>query len=111
MHNPESLLKNQTHKLLRDFQRQTDHIISARRPYLVIINIKKRTCRTEDFAVTSDHSEKLKEREKKDQYLDLAWELKQLLDMKVMVIPIIIGDLRTVSIGFIQGLEDLEIRG
>ena len=30
MHKPESVLENGTHKLLRDFDIQTDHLISAR---------------------------------------------------------------------------------
>ena len=32
MHNPESALENETHKFLSDFEIQTDHLISARRP-------------------------------------------------------------------------------
>ena len=56
MHNPESVLKNETHKLLTDFKIQTDHLISARRPDLIIVNKKKRTCRIVDFAVAADHS-------------------------------------------------------
>ena len=39
---------------------------------------KKRICKIVDFAVTADHRIKLKEREKKDKYLDLARELKKL---------------------------------
>ena len=42
MHNPASVLENDTHKLLWDFDIQTDHQISARRPDLIIINKKKR---------------------------------------------------------------------
>ena len=78
MHNLESVLKNETHKLLWDFEIQTDHLISARRPDLIIINNnkKKRTCKTVNIAVPTDHRMKLKEREK-DKYLDLAWELKK----------------------------------
>ena len=38
MHNPASVLENDTHKLLRDFDIQTDHLISVRRTDLVIIN-------------------------------------------------------------------------
>ena len=34
---------------------------------------------------------KLKECEKKDKYLDLARELKKLLNMQVTIIPIVIG--------------------
>ena len=36
MHNPSSVLKNDTHKLLWDFEIQTDHLISPRRPDLII---------------------------------------------------------------------------
>ena len=32
MQNPTSVLENDTHKLLWDFDTQTDHVISARRP-------------------------------------------------------------------------------
>ena len=42
MHNPASVLENDTHKLLWDFDKQTDHLISARQPDLIIINNKKR---------------------------------------------------------------------
>ena len=42
MHNPASVLENNTHKLLWDFDIQTDHLISARRPDLLIINNKKK---------------------------------------------------------------------
>ena len=38
MRNPESVQVNETHKPLWDFEIQTDHLISARQPYLIIIN-------------------------------------------------------------------------
>ena len=38
MHKLAAVLENDTHKLLRDFDIQTDHLISARRPDLMIIN-------------------------------------------------------------------------
>ena len=41
MHNPESVQENETHKILRDFATQTDHLISARRPVLGIVNKTK----------------------------------------------------------------------
>ena len=41
MHNPECVQENETHKLLWDFEVQTDHLISARRPGVVIIDKKK----------------------------------------------------------------------
>ena len=111
MHNPKSVLEDDTHKLLRDFEIQTDHLISARSPDLVIINKKKRTCRIVDFAVPADHRVKLKESKKMDKYFNLARELKKLWNMKVTIIPIVIGVSGTVTKGLVQGLEDLEITG
>ena len=37
MHNPAAVLENDTHKFLWDFDVHTDHLISARRPDLIII--------------------------------------------------------------------------
>ena len=72
--------------------------------------IKKRTCKIVAFAVPADHRVKLKENEKKEKYLDLARELKKLWNMKVTIVPIVIGALGTVTEGLLKGLEDLEVR-
>ena len=42
MHNPAPVLENDTHKLLWDFNIQTENLILARRPDLIIINKKKK---------------------------------------------------------------------
>ena len=88
MHNPAPVLENDTHKFLWDFNIQTDHLIPARRPDLIIINKKekeKRICKIVDFAVPVDHSINLKECEKNDKYLNLAREWKKLWNMKKAV--------------------------
>ena len=101
-----------THKLLWDFDVQMDHLISVRRPDLIIIDKKKKKiCKIVDFAVPADHRIKLKECEKKDKYLDLARELKKLWNMKVTIIPIVIGAFGTVTNGLLKGLEDVEVGG
>ena len=41
MHNPAPVLGNDSHKLLWDFNLQTDHLILARRSDLIIINKKE----------------------------------------------------------------------
>ena len=46
-----------------------------------------------------------------DKYLDLARKLNKLWNMKLKVIPIVIGALGTVPKGLERGLENLEIRG
>ena len=108
MHNPTSVLQNETYKHLWDFEIKTDHLISARRPDLIK---KERTCRIVDFAVPSHHWVKLKEIEKKDKYLDLARELKKLWNMKVTEIPIAIGILGTFTKGLVPGLGNKSIIG
>ena len=52
---------------------------------------KKKICKTVDFALAADHRIKLKECEMRDNYLNLARELKKLWNMKVAIIPIVIG--------------------
>ena len=111
MHNPAPVLKNDTHKLLWDFNIQPDHLIPARRPDLIIINTKKRICKIVDFAVPAGHRINLKESEKKDKYLDLARELKKLWNMKLTTVPIVIGAFGTITKGLFKGLEDLEVGG
>ena len=64
-----------------------------------------------DFAVLADRRIKLKEYEKKDKYLDLARELKKLWNMKVTIVPIVIGAFGTVTKGLLKGLEDSEVGG
>ena len=64
MHKPEPVLENETQKILWDFEIQTDHLMLVRRPDLVIINKKKRTCCIVDFAVPVDHRVKIKESKK-----------------------------------------------
>ena len=68
MYNPESFLKNATHKFLWDNKIQTDHLISARQPDLIIINEKRELAElwTLLFQRTTE------ENEKKDKYLNHA---------------------------------------
>ena len=107
MHNPAPVLENDTHKLVWAFNIQTDDLISARRPDLIIINKrKKKICKIVDFALPADHRIKLKEYEKRDKYLDFARELKKLWNMKVTIIPI-----GMVTKGLLKGLEELAVVG
>ena len=80
MHNPAPVLENDSHNLLWDFNIQTDHLIPARRPDLIIINKRKRIFKIVDFAVPAHHRINLKESEKKDKYPDLARELKKTVE-------------------------------
>ena len=94
-----------------------DHLITVRRPDLLIINKKKkkkkkekkkkkRNCRIVDFDVPTDHRVKLKENEKKDTLLgnwkSMEHESNQL--WLVLLVPIVICAIGTVTKGLIQGL-------
>ena len=72
---------------------------------------KKTICKIVDFAVPVDLRIKLKECEKKDKYLDLVRELKKLWNIKVTILPIVIGAFGTVTKGLLKRLEDLEVGG
>ena len=87
MHKLEYILENDTHKILWDFEIQTDHLISTRRPESVIVYKRKRTYWQVNF----------------------ARELKKLWNIKVTVILITIGVLTMASKGLVKGLEELEI--
>ena len=80
MHNQAPVQENDLHGLLWYFDIHTDHLISARRPYLIIIKKKKkkRFCKIFDFAVPADHRIKLKEYWKTtghegDNYINCDW--------------------------------------
>ena len=108
MHNLALVQENDTHKLLWNFNIETDHWMPARRPDLIIINNKKnRIYKIVDFAVPADHRINLKECEKKDKYLDLARELKKLWNMKVTIVPIVIDAFGTITKGWLKKLGGL----
>ena len=77
-HAPESVLENEDYKILWDFSIQTDHVIEARRPDLVVVDMKERSCKIIDFAVPGDSRIKEKEKDKIEKYQDLERELQKI---------------------------------
>ena len=98
---PAPVLENDSHKILCDFK------IKKTRPHNNQQK-KKRIWKIVNFAVPADHRINLKEIEKKDKCLDLARELKKLWNMKVTIVPIVIGALGPITKWLLKGLEDLE---
>ena len=101
MHNPAPVLENDTHKHL--------WILTYKRSPNT--GQKKGICKIGDFAVPADHRINLKECGKKDKYLDLARELEKVRNMKVIIVPIVIGAFGTITKGLLKVLEDLEVGG
>ena len=72
MHNPETVIDNETQKLVWDFGHVTRPSDCQQQ--------KKRTCWIVDFTVQADHRVKLKESKKSYEYPDLAWELRRTME-------------------------------
>ena len=97
-HSPEPVMENTNYKILWDFSIQTDHVIQARRPDLVFIDKKNKLCKIIDVAIPGDSRIESKEREKVEKYQDLAREMRKLWNVKVEVIPIVLGSLGTLPL-------------
>ena len=65
----------------------------------MLINKEKISCHLVDFSSPAGHKVKMKESEKTDKYLNLVKELKKQWNMKVTVMPIVVGVLGTVPKG------------
>ena len=92
-HEPLSVLENEDYKTLQDFSIQTDHVIQARRPDLVVADKKERSCKIIDFAVPGDSMIEEKENDQIEKYQDLERELQKMLNVKVTIIPLVVGSL------------------
>ena len=112
MHNPAPVQEKDTHKFLWDFY--IPNLGQKTRPYnnqKKKKKKKKRICKIVDFAVPADNRIKLKECKKKDKYLELAKELKKLRNMKMTIVPIVIGTFGTITKWLLKGLKDSEDGG
>ena len=73
MRKSESVLENEIHKVIWDFEIQTNHLIPVKRPDLKIVKKKRKiTWRIVDFAVQANHRVKIVKNEKRDKYSDFA---------------------------------------
>ena len=107
MHEPESVLANEAHKILWDFEIQAERLTPARRPDLGIIYKKKKKKKKKKM----DPRVKIKESEKRYKYLDLARELRKTWNIRVTVMPIAFGALGMGSEGLERELEESGNRG
>ena len=76
-----------------DFSIQTDHVIEARRPDLILVDTKSKICKIIDFAVPGDSRIEEKEKDKIEKYQDLGRELQKIWNVKVKIIPLVVGSL------------------
>ena len=76
-----------------DFIIHTYHVIKAWRPDLVVLDKKRRTCKIIDFAPPGDSRIEEKEKEKMEKYQDLRRELQKIWNVRVKIIPLVVGSL------------------
>ena len=110
MNEPAPVTENEECKILWIFNVQTDHVIEARRPDMIIIDKVKKLCEIVDFEVPYDTKVNTKEVEKIENYKDLARELRKLCTMKVTIIPVIVGALGTTPKNICKRMEDIGIK-
>ena len=108
-HEPESVLENEDYKILWDFSIQTDHVIEARRPDLVVVDKKERSCKIIDFAVPRDSRIEEKEKDKIEKYQELGRELQKIWNVKVKIIPLVVGSLGAIPKQFGNRLKQIGI--
>ena len=71
--------------------------------------IRRRSCKIIDFAVPGDSRIEEKEKDKITQYQDLARELQKILNIKVKIIPLIVGSLGAIPKQFGNRLKQIGI--
>ena len=93
LHEPDSVLENEDYKILWDLSIQTDHVIEARRPDLVVVDKKERSGKIIGFAVPGDNGIEEKEKDKIQKCQDLRRELQKIWNFKVKIIQLVVGSL------------------
>ena len=89
-HEPENVLENDDYKILSDFSIQTNRVIEARKPDMVAVDKKDRSCKIIDFAVPGDSRIEEKEKDKKEKYQGLGRELQKISNVKVKIILLVV---------------------
>ena len=92
-----------------DFSIQTDDVVEALRPDLVVVDKKERSCKIFDFAVPGDSRIEEKEKDKIEKYEDLGRELQKIWNVKVKIIPLVVGSLGVIPKQFGNRLKQIGI--
>jgi len=98
-HVPKSVETSQAGKvtMLWNHQVQTNRTIPNNKPQIIIRDNEKGTCMLIDVAILGDRNVIKKEAEKILKYKDLKIEIHHMWNVKIKVIPVIIGATGTIS--------------
>ena len=92
-----------------NFSIQTDQVIEAWRPDLTVADKKERSCKIIDFAIPGDHRIEEKEKDEIEKYQDLGRELQKIWNIKVRIIPLVVGSLGAIPKQFSNRLKQIGI--
>ena len=92
-----------------DFSFQTDHVIEAWGTDLVLVDKKERICKIIDFAAPGDSRIEEKEKDKIEKYQDLGRELQKIWNVKVKILPLVLGSLGAIPKHFGNRLKQIAI--
>ena len=84
-------------------------VIETRRPDLVVVDKKERSCKIIDCAVPGDSRIEEKEKGKIEKYQDMGMELQKIWNDKVKIIPLVVGSLGAIHKQFGNRLKQIGI--
>ncbi|KAK7886240.1 hypothetical protein WMY93_025861 [Mugilogobius chulae] len=90
---PPKVVENDRAKILWVFQIQTDRMVMANQPDIVVVDKEQRRPVVVDVAIPSDGNIRRKEHEKLEKYQGLREELEKAWKVKATVVPVVIGAL------------------
>ena len=97
--------------LIWDINIQCGNVIKARRPDLILVDKKAKSCVIIDVAIPGDCRIRKKEIENIEKYQNLKRELKRLWSVKkVEVVSVVVGALGCISKGFSEWMDTLAIK-
>ena len=91
-----------------NFSIEIDHVIEVQRLDLVVID-KRRTSKIIDFPVPGDNRVEEREKEKVEKYHDLRRELQKTWNVRVKIIPLVVGSSCAIPKQFGNSLKEIGV--
>ena len=108
-HKPYPVMENTSMKLLWDFTIQCDRQIPHNRPDIVCVDYLTSKSYLIDVAIPGDSRIKEKVSEKHQRYTDLKIEIQKMWNIPVVILPVILGTLGSISLCLGKHLKTLNI--
>ena len=73
--------------------------------FIIVINKQERICQIIEISIPDDQNEIQKEAEKYNKYKDVQIEIQRMWNIRIKIIPIVVGALGTVSMNYLDNLQ------